>query len=95
VLIAAWVLAAATAVLAVSGPVALFVWLGARRSDRERRARDHERELEERILAKTKTELDAARGTLVPKEWIGSTAAVSAIAGLVALAVWNDRKNSR
>lgn len=41
-LVATWVLAIATAVLALSGPVALFAWLSARKQDRERRERERQ-----------------------------------------------------
>ena len=55
-LVATWVLAVATAILALSGPVALFAWLSARRQDRERRQREHEEEARERILKTARDE---------------------------------------
>jgi hypothetical protein len=49
-LIATWILAVATAVLALSGPVALFAWLSARRQDRDRRQREREDEARQHTL---------------------------------------------
>jgi hypothetical protein len=63
-LVATWILAIASAILAISGPVALFAWLSARRQDRDRRQREHDEEARERILK-------SARDEFVPKNWLG------------------------
>ena len=85
VLVATWILAIATAILAVSGPVALVAWLGARRQDRDRRQRERNEEARERILK-------SARDEFVPKNWLGGGAVLGALALLIAWGTWNDRK---
>jgi hypothetical protein len=84
-LVATWVLAVATAILALSGPVALFAWLSARRQDRERRQREHEEEARERILK-------TARDEFVPKGWVSGGAFLGVIAAILALLSWLDGK---
>lgn len=91
-LIATWVLAGFTGLLAISGPVALAVWLGARRSDRERRAREHERELEERIIARAERSVADAKRELVPKE---TATSIGVFALLGALAIWGVRQDQK
>lgn len=86
-LVATWVLAIATAILAVSGPIALLVWLSARRSDRERRQREREDESRDRILRN-------ARDEFVPKNWVGGTVIVTVLASLLAWSSWNERRGS-
>jgi hypothetical protein len=86
-LVATWILAVATAILAVSGPVALLVWLNARRSDRERRQREREDEAKDRILR-------SVRDEFVPKTWVGGTVAVTILASLLAWSTWSERRNS-
>ena len=84
-LVATWILAVATAVLALSGPVALFAWLSARRQDRDRRQREHEEEARERILK-------TARDEFVPKSWVSGGAVLGGIAAILALVNWLDGK---
>ena len=87
-LVATWVLAVATAILALSGPVALLAWLGARRSDRERRQREHEGHEADRIL-------QTARGEFLSKSTAGGWVALGALAGVLAWATWSERKDQR
>jgi len=89
VLVATWVLAVATSILALSGPVALFAWLAARRSDRAQRKREQDAQMEERILKRAKDEF-------APRSWVTDAAGwgVAALA-LVALIGWGNRQNSR
>jgi hypothetical protein len=88
VLVATWVLAVATSILALSGPVALFAWLSARRSDRVRREQEQDAQMEERILKRAKDEF-------APRSWATDAAGwgVAALA-LVALIGWGNRQNS-
>jgi hypothetical protein len=62
VLAATWILAGATSLLALSGPVALFAWLNARRADRDRRQLEREEQAAERIL-------ELARKEFAPRDW--------------------------
>jgi hypothetical protein len=89
VLAATWVLAVATAILALSGPVALFAWLSARRSDRVQRKQGQDAQMEERILKRAKDEF-------APRSWATDTAGWGVLA-LVAVALigWGNRQNSR
>jgi hypothetical protein len=80
-----WILAVATSILALSGPVALFAWLGARRSDRERRQREERDQSGERIL-------ERARGEFAPKSWATGTAFWGVAAVIVALLAWATRE---
>jgi hypothetical protein len=86
-LIAAWILAVATAVLAISGPVALAVWIGARRADAERRQREHEADAADRILQRVK-------GEYVPKGWVGFGVFVAGIGTLFAIASWSEKRDA-
>lgn len=88
VLVATWVLAIATAILAVSGPVALLVWLSARRADRERRQREREDESKDRILR-------SVRDEFVPKTWVAGTVVATILTSLLAWSSWSDRKDSK
>jgi hypothetical protein len=81
-LVATWILAVATALLAVSGPIALLVWLNARRADRER-----EDESRDRILR-------SVRDEFVPKTWVGGTVVFAILGCLLAWSSWSDRKGS-
>lgn len=82
-LVATWILAIATAVLALSGPVALFAWLAARRQDRERRQREHEEASREAVLKN-------ARDEFVPKTWV----ALGAVIGVISVGLWASRDRS-
>lgn len=84
-LIAAWILAIATTVLAVSGPVALLVWLSGRRACRDRRKWEHEEEARDRIL-------NSARSEFVPKSWVGGGLVAATLAALMAWISWTERK---
>ena len=86
-LVATWVLALATSILALSGPVALFAWLSARRSDRARREQEQGAQMEERILKRAKDEF-------APRSWATDAAGwgVAALA-LIALIGWGNRQN--
>lgn len=85
VLVATWILAIATAILALSGPVALFAWLSARRQDRERRQRERDEEARAGILK-------SARDEFVPKTWVGGGLVLSVIGFLLAWGAWSERK---
>lgn len=84
-LVATWILAIASAILAISGPVALFAWLSARSQDRERRQRERDEEARERVLK-------SARDEFVPKSWLGGGAVLGALALLIAWGSWTDRQ---
>jgi len=99
-LAAAWILAVATAILALSGPVALFAWLSARRQDGERRQREREREAESRTLQSARLEFATVEG--IRKEFVTKDGARSTAGGWVGLAVavaalgflaWRSEKN--
>jgi hypothetical protein len=49
-LIATWILAVSTAILAVGGPIAFLSWWKDRAEDRERRRREREQEARDRVL---------------------------------------------
>jgi hypothetical protein len=83
--VATWVLAVATSLLALSGPVAVIVWMNARKQDRERRQREHETETEERLLAKVRSEY-------VSKSSTAGAAVLGVLAAVAAIAMWSDRK---
>jgi hypothetical protein len=86
-----WILAIATSILAISGPIALFAWLSARRQDRERRQQDRERQQQQRDEEARERILKSARDEFVPKGWLG----VGAVLGIVVAAIaWSD-KNDR
>lgn len=82
---ATWVLAVATSILAVSGPIALFAWISARRADREQRKRDQQVRMEDRIIKRAKEEF-------APRSW-GTDLAGWGVLGLavVALIGWANR----
>jgi hypothetical protein len=84
-LVATWILAVATALLALSGPVALFAWLGARQQDRERRQREREDEIKNQVLR-------TAREEFTSKNTLQGTVALGAIAVVIGWGIWNDRK---
>jgi hypothetical protein len=85
VLVATWILAVASAILAISGPVALVAWLGARKQDRDRRDRERQDEERDRILKQ-------AREEFVPKNWVAGSVVLGTLAGLIAWSSWSDRK---
>jgi hypothetical protein len=85
VLVATWILAIATSILAVSGPVALLVWPSGRRADRDQRERGCEEEARNRILKN-------ARDEFVPKSWVAGVLVAAALAALVAWSSWTERK---
>lgn len=84
VLIATWILAIATAILAISGPIALAAWLGARRQDRDRRERERQGEERDRVLK-------SARDEFVPKTWVTGGVLLSILGFLFAWSAWTDR----
>lgn len=98
-LVATWILAIATAILALSGPVALFAWLSARRQDRDRRQREREQEAEGRILQSARQEFATMEG--IRKEFVskdgarsaaGGWAAFTAIIAGIAFLAWRGEK---
>ena len=98
-LVATWILAVATAILALSGPVALFAWLSARRQDRERQQRQRELEAEGRILQSARQEfatMEGIRKEFVSKDGARSTAggytALATIVGFIGYLMWRDEK---
>jgi hypothetical protein len=105
-LIATWILAIATAVLALSGPVALFAWLTARRQDKERRQREREQEARDGVLRdaaeRFMTKADAsekfvaradADKAFVPKDWVGAGVFLGLIGAVIAWSTWTERKH--
>jgi len=84
-LVATWVLAIATAILALSGPVALFQWRSNQKLGRERHQQEREDALKNSIL---KGAEESAKDKYVPQSLaIG----IVGIAGLLGLLVWSDR----
>jgi hypothetical protein len=86
-LIAAWILAIATSILAVSGSETFLAWLSSRRADRDRRDREREEEARDRILKN-------ARDEFVPKSWVRGALVATVLAGLMAWRSWTERKAS-
>lgn len=80
-----WILAISTAILAVSGPVAVAVWLSGRKQDAVRRER--ERQDEERAAV-----LKSARDEFVPKSWVAGSLVFGVIGVMIAWGSWSDRK---
>jgi hypothetical protein len=86
-LVATWVLAASTLVLAISGPIALLTWLNVRRADRERRERERASEAQQRMI-------DEARKEFVSKNTLIGSIVLAAIAAVIGLASWSEFKES-
>lgn len=84
-LVATWVLAIATSVLALSGPVALFAWLGARRRDREQAQRDRDTQAAGEILR-------TARGEFLSKSSAGAYTFVLSAAAFIGWLIWSDQR---
>jgi len=87
VIVALWITAIATSILALSGPVALLAWLSTRRTDRERRQREREDQAEDRIIRK-------ARDEFLSKSTAGGVAALAVITAVIAGLSWAERKNT-
>jgi flagellar basal body-associated protein FliL len=87
-LIATWILAIATAILALSGPVALFAWLSARKQDKERRQRERDDEAREQMLKQVKEKF-------VSRDTANSVAAVSVIAAVLGMLAWFDSRKPK
>ena len=101
-LVAAWVLAIATAVLALSVPVAWFTWLSVRRQDRERQQRARDQEAEDRIMQRARQEfptMEGIRKEFVSKEGARSTVSLYALlAGIMAtglVGAWVMRRGEK
>jgi len=84
-LIATWILAIATLVLALSVPVAWFTWLSARRQDRDRRQREHETEAREQLLRDVKDKY-------VTRDSVSGAAVLGGILAVLGGLAWLDRK---
>jgi type II secretory pathway pseudopilin PulG len=93
-LVALWITAIATAILAISGPVALAVWITSRRADRERRQRERDEQAAERILRNARDELKSATDELVPKSWLAGITIVAVIGTLIGWSSWTERKEA-
>ena len=91
-LVATWVLAIATAILALSGPVAVFVYLNTRKQDRERRQREREDEMRKGIL---KDAADQAKGEFVSQTAAAKVTAVVTVVGVLGFVAWSDRRNGK
>jgi hypothetical protein len=87
-LIATWILAIATAVLALSGPVALFAWLSARRQDRERRQREHDEEARARLL-------DEISGKYVSRDAASSVGVLGGLLTVLGILAWLDSRKPK
>lgn len=101
-LVATWIIAVTTAILALSVPVAWFTWLSVRRQDRERQQREREREMESRILGSARLEfatMEGIRKEFVSKDGARSTAggytALAALAGFIGYLMWREEKRPR
>lgn len=83
-----WVLAVATSILAISGPVTLLAWLSARRSDRATRRLNQDAQMEERILQRAKDEF-------APRRWATDAGGWAVLVlALIALIGWGNRQSS-
>ena len=80
-LVATWVLAIATAILALSGPIALTEWRNARKRDRES-------EMEKRIM-------QSAKDTFVSKGAAAGIMVIAGVLCLFAWSAWEDRRNGK
>lgn len=81
-------LAVATSILAISGPVALFAWLSARRNDRAQQKRELDAQTEERIIKRAKEEF-------APRSWATDAAGFAVIGlALIALVGWGRKNNA-
>jgi hypothetical protein len=82
-LIATWILAVSTGILAIGGPIAFLTWWRDRAADRERRQREREQEARDRVLRDASdrfmTKADASEKFIakndagkefVPKNWV-------------------------
>ena len=81
VLIATWVLAVATAILALSVPVVYWSWLGDQRERSIKAQREREEKHDERLL-------ERARKEFMPKSWLPGVV----VAGLLTVALWWSAK---
>ncbi len=86
-LIATWILAMATLVLALSVPIAWFTWLSARRQDRERRQRERETEAREQLLRDVKEKY-------VTRDGVTGAAVLGGVLAVLGGLAWLDRKRS-
>ena len=87
-LVATWVLAVATAVLALSVPVAWFTWAASRRRDREQQ----QREREDRARADLIKEVSEK---FVSKDTVNGVTAVAVIGAVVGGLVWLDGRKPK
>jgi hypothetical protein len=87
-LIATWIIAIGTAILAVSGPVALLAWLSARKQDRERRQRERDEEARERLLQEVKNKY-------VSRESVAAVSVLGGIVGVIGVLSWLDGKRPK
>ena len=98
-LLATWVLAIATAILALSGPVALSQWRRTREQEnlrdqreQERRKREHEENLKNGIL---KTADENATAKFIPRDWVSRAAPPVVVVSLVGLLLWCIQQENR
>jgi hypothetical protein len=87
-LVATWVLAIATAILALSVPVAWFTWLSGRRRDREQQQRELEAETRAGIIKE-------ASEKFVSRETASSVTAVAVIVAAVSGLIWLDGRKPK
>jgi hypothetical protein len=87
-LVAAWILAVATAILALSVPVAWFTWLSVRRQDRERQQREREEKARADFIK------DASE-KFVSRDTASSVLAVTIIGAIIGGLVWLDGRKPK
>jgi hypothetical protein len=87
-LIATWILAISTAVLAIGGPITYMSWRNERKQERRRHELEQEQEARDQILK-------SARDEFVPKSWVSGVAAIGAIIGVLGALSWFDGKRPK
>lgn len=87
-LIATWVLASATMVLALSVPVAWFTWLAGRRRDREQAARERETEARANLIKEVSEKF-------VSKDTVTGVAVLAFITGIIGVGSWFESRKAK
>ena len=94
-LIATWILAVSTAVLAVSGPIALLTWWKSQAEDRERRRREREQENRDQVLRDAAdrflSKADAGEKFVAKDDTARTVAFLAVVAMVVGAVAWFGR----
>lgn len=85
-LLAAWVLAIATSIIAMAGLVAIPTWLYSRRDDRERRRKEQADSLRSGMLQEVKDHY-------VPRDWLTPVGIAVAFVLLLAYGTWQQARD--